>query len=259
MAKLQDMFTLARRAQSGGGIGFLGKSKAETKARAAALVFELLQATAGSAEAAIKAGADGLLFNWNGKDQALLETIKQEIDSAKTSNENVVSGLRITDGWDKLDRESINALKESGIQYVVLPLNAPARLLTIASKEVEIIVTVPMRSGDMYPLFIRNLTAFESIAGVLLDFNLASEVGSLSIEDALQYRAVREAVRFPALLNIRGDLDEAEAYTVMSLGVQALVLSGRSVDDDIRGQIKNLRELLEKVYQDEKDSSLPHK
>jgi len=32
MAKLQDMFTQARRAQSGGSIGFLGKNKTESKA-----------------------------------------------------------------------------------------------------------------------------------------------------------------------------------------------------------------------------------
>ena len=69
MAKLHDMFTQARRGQSGGGMGFLGKNRAETKPRAAAIVVEFPQITAGSAEAALKAGADGLLFRWDGKER----------------------------------------------------------------------------------------------------------------------------------------------------------------------------------------------
>ncbi|HYX49852.1 MAG TPA: hypothetical protein VE843_08930, partial [Ktedonobacteraceae bacterium] len=61
MAKLHDMFTQARRAQSSGGIGFVGKNKPITKPRAAALVVELPGFDAGKAESAIKSGADGLL------------------------------------------------------------------------------------------------------------------------------------------------------------------------------------------------------
>ena len=47
MAKLHDMFTQARRAQSSGGIGFVGKNKPITKPRAAALVVELPNIDAG--------------------------------------------------------------------------------------------------------------------------------------------------------------------------------------------------------------------
>ena len=61
MAKLQDLFSQARRAQSGSGIGFLGKSKPESKPHAASLVVEFPIVVAGNAEAAVKAGADGLL------------------------------------------------------------------------------------------------------------------------------------------------------------------------------------------------------
>src|SRR2546421_7352443 len=81
MAKLHDMFTQARRGQSGGGMGFLGKNRAETKPRAAAIVVEVPQVTAGSAEAALKAGTDGILFLWDGKDNAILGTIKKGGDS----------------------------------------------------------------------------------------------------------------------------------------------------------------------------------
>ncbi len=255
MTKLQDMFTQARRAQTGGGMGFLGKNKGEVKPRATALVVELTAFKPGAGEAAIKAGADGLLFSWNGKDSNALNSIKQEIESAKASNENLVTGLQIQAGWDTLDHDKLTGLKEQGIQYVILPLDAPAHLLALPTKDIEMVVTVPMRSGDMYPVFIRNLTAFDNIEGVLLDFDLAKNVGSMSIEDILQYRAVREAVRFPALLKARGDMSEAETYTLFTLGVQAFILPMTNVDETSKEQLKHLSMLLEKIYAEEKEAS----
>ena len=111
-----------------------------------------------------------------------------------------------------------------------------------------------MREGDFYPLFIRNLTAFNNIVAVQLDFGLSKDVGKLTIEDVLQYSAVREAVRYPALLNVNADISEADAYTLTTLGVQAVVLSTNQIDDKAKQHIKNVRELLEKVHQEEKDN-----
>jgi hypothetical protein len=253
MSKLLDMFTQARRGQSGSGMGFLGKNRSDIKPRAAALVVEFATAGAASTEAALKAGADGLLYAWDGKDTARLETLKSYSHAAKTSNDKAVCGLHITGGWDKLDRESIEQLKEHGINFVVLPLRAPARLLASQAKDVDLVVTVPMREGEMYPLFIRNLTAFATIAAVQLDFGLGSDVRSMTIEEILQYRAVRDAVRFPALLNIQANLSEADAYTLTTLGVQAVVLTASASNDKTKEQVSAVRELLVKVHQEDQD------
>jgi hypothetical protein len=253
MAKLHDMFTQVHRAQSSGGIGFVGKNKPQIKPRAAALVVEFPYIDAGDAESGIKSGADGLLFTWDGKDTSSLETLKKAIDAAQTSGEKVVCGLHITDGWEKLDRENFEHLKELGVNYIVLPLEAPARLLAPQIKDLELVVSVPMHSGDMYPLFIRNLTAFDNIAAVRLDFSLSGDISKMSIEDILHYRAVREAVRFPTLLNVQSDLSETDAYTLMTLGVQAVILTASGTDAATKKQIKALRELLEKVHTEVKE------
>ncbi|HAE83712.1 MAG TPA: hypothetical protein DDW33_09385 [Ktedonobacter sp.] len=254
MSKLLDMFTQARRALGGSGMGFLGKNRQEMKPRAAALVIELNSADAANAEAALKAGADGLLFTWDGKDTSWLETLKSVTEAAQASNEKAVCGLRITGGWHALGRESLEQLKDQGIAFIVLPLEAPASLLALHTKDLDLVVTVPMRDGELYPIFIRNLTAFDNITAVQLDFSLSKDIGKLSIEDILQYRAVREAVRFPALLNINSDLTESDAYTLIALGVQALVLTANEIDNKTKQRIKNVRELLEKVHQEDKDS-----
>ncbi|GCE20197.1 hypothetical protein [Dictyobacter kobayashii] len=257
MAKLQDLFTQAHRAQSGGGMGFLGKNRHETKARAAALVVELEQIAAGSAEAALKAGADGILFNWDGGDTAQLDTLKQEVEAARSQKENTVTGLHISGDLESLTSESLKKLKELGVQYIILPFNAPARLLALETKDLEKVIVVPMRKEESYPLYIRNLTAFEHIAAVLLDFDLSEKVGTMTIEEILDYRAVREAVRFPAFIYVNGTLTEEDAYTVNTLGIQAVILAAKDSGDTTRQQIKNLRELLEKVHQDESDKDAP--
>jgi hypothetical protein len=235
-------------------MGFLGKSRAETKPRAAALVVEFPQIVAGSAEAALKAGADGLLFHWDGRDSSLLDTLKPEIDSAKTHNENVVCGLHITGGWNQLDRGSLLSFKEQGIQYIILPLDAPARLLALESKEVEKVLTVPMRAGEMYPIFIRNLAAFDGLAGILLDFNLGNDLAEMTVEDMLHYVAVREAVRVPAFINVESDLNEADGYTLMTLGIQAVILTASKDDQATKLHIAALREVLEKIHHEEKET-----
>jgi hypothetical protein len=253
MSKLQDMFTRVKRAQSGSGIGFVGKNKVAIKPRAAALVVEFTTADAAIVESALKGGADGLLFTWDGKD-ASLESLKKVIDAAQASQENVVCGLRITAGWDALERETFEHLKELNVNYIVLPLNAPARLLALQVKDLGLVVSVPMQEGDLYPLFIRNLTAFESITAVLLDFGLRDDVSALSIEDVLRYRAVREAVRFPAMLNVNSATSEADAYTLMALGVQALIITASKSSDKTKQEVKHIRELLEKVHHEETDT-----
>jgi len=258
MAKLQDMFTQARREQGGSGMGFLGRNKPASKAHAAALVVAFPQITAGAAEAAIKAGADGLLFRWGGKGSPSLETIKEEIDSAKTINDQVVTGLEIVAGWDKLDRDSLTHIKDQGIQYIIVPFNAPARLLALETKEIEKVIVVPMRQDDFYPLYIRNLSTFDDLAGIVLDFGLnPATLGALTIEEALKYRAVREAIRFPAFIHVMSNLKEEEAYALLTIGIQAVVLTASEAEETTQAQIKGLREVLEKVHQEDKDKDTP--
>lgn len=259
MSKLLDMFTQARRAQAGGGMGFLGKAKSEIKPRAAAIVVSLPTLDKDSAEAAIKAGADSVIFSWDGEDAAQLETLQEAIEAAKGAGENVICGLQISGGWEQLDHEKIEHLKEQGVSYIILPLDAPARLLAVPTKDVDLVITVPMREGELYPSFIRNLTAFDNITAALFDFELPGEIESISIEDLLHYRAVREAARFPGMLNVSGNLDQKDAFALAALGVQAIVLSASGTKASTQQRIETLHTLLEEVYSKVKEASGPHK
>jgi hypothetical protein len=247
MVKLHDMFAQARRGQSNTGMGFLGKGRAEVKPRSTAIVVEFSHATAGGAEAVLKAGADGLLFHWDGKDQTILESLKKEIESVKGSNEQLVSGLRLTGNLSHINHETLIQMKEQGFQYIVLPFDAPARLLSQETKDLERVVVIPARTDELYPLYIRSLSMLDRIAAVQLDFVFKKNAGTLSIEEVLMYRAIREAAHSSSFLTIPSILSEDDAYTLHQLGIQAFILSSDATGE----QIKNIRTVLEKVYQEE--------
>ncbi|HLI07565.1 MAG TPA: hypothetical protein VKV40_13425 [Ktedonobacteraceae bacterium] len=259
MSKLLDMFRQAQRAQAGGGMGFLGKTKSEIKPRAAAIIVALSTLDKSSAEAAIRAGADSVIFSWDGEDATLFEALHEAVEAAKAAGENVICGLQITGGWEQLDHDKIEHLKDQGISYIILSLDAPARLLAVPSKDVDLVVAVPMREGELYPSFIRNLTAFDNITAALLDFELPDAIESISIDDLLHYRAVREAVRFPSMLNVSGNLDEKDVFTLAALDIQAVILPASGTRTSVQQRIETVRILLEEVYSKVKEATSTNK
>jgi hypothetical protein len=114
-----------------------------------------------------------------------------------------------------------------------------------------------MRDDQFYPLHIRNLTGLDGITAVLLDFGFTKNLANMTIEDVLAYQAVREAVRFPAFLHVSGTLQEDEAYTLRTLGVQAWVLTASSDLEQTQEQIRSLRSLQEQLQQNEKENEAP--
>lgn len=254
MGKLSDLFAQVRRTRSGKGMGFVGGKNATTiKPRAAALLVELNGMNAGNAETAIKAGADGLIFVWNGLNSNT-DALQKAVAAVQATGENILTGLHLTGGWNKLTRKNFEGFKELGLNFVILPLGSPARLLALRVKDLESVVSVPMREGELYPAFIRNLAAFEGLSAINLDFGLSNELSDFSIEDALHYRAVREAVHVPALVNIKGVSTEDETYALLTLGIQAIVLAESKDVTTTSQQIQTLHNLLEQVYHDDKDS-----
>src|SRR5262249_9509837 len=127
-------------------------------------------------------------------------------------------------------------------------------LLALESKDLEKVITIPMRDDPLYPVLVRNLTGVDGIAAVLLDFGLAKNLANISIEDILAYQAVREAVRFPAFIHVSGQLQEDEADTLLTLGLQAVILTASKESEQTQEQIRNVRTLLEQLQQEEKEN-----
>jgi hypothetical protein len=59
------------------------------------------------------------------------------------------------------------------------------------------------------------------------------------------------------LIRVTSDLKEPEAYALLTLSVQAVILSAHKDEETTQTQIKSLRETLEKVHQEDKDKETP--
>ncbi len=254
MSKLSEMLSQARRGQSGS-IGFLGgKGKPAVKPRAAALVIEFPGLNAGEAEAAIKAGANGLLFNWSGGQPDNIETLKAICEATHSSDEKAVVGLHLTGNWEGIERATLEGLNELGADFIVLPFEAPARLLSARIKGLDLVVTVPLESNQpFYSLFVRNLSAFGSVSALHLESE-ALKLETLSVREAMSYRAVRDAVRLPALFSLRELSSEAAAYGLLALDAQAVIVSAGSTPTATTQRIQTARELLEQLHAELKDT-----
>jgi hypothetical protein len=254
MSKFSEMLNQARRGQSGSAIGFLGsQSKSEIKPRAAALVVEFPAVQVSGVEAALRAGVNGLLFTWTGPQSAASEALQEVGELVKRSDEHAAIGLHLTGGWQEMQRATLEQFKEQGVHYLVLPPQAPARLVSMHIKDLDVVLTLPLRPADyLYPLLLRNVSAFESVVALHLEQReLLPE--SLSIEEAMAYRSLHEATRLPVLLSLPELSGEAAGYGLLALGAQAVILPAAATIPATIGRIEMARETLEKIHQEERE------
>src|ERR1041384_5078813 len=116
---------------SGSSMGFLGKSQAQSKAKAAGILVALSQADAGAVEAVAKAGADGVIFAVQpGKSTSKglsVEAYHKAAEPLRAANRPW--GLDLAEVVDSLPADVMKSIREGGADFVSFPLDAPARLL----------------------------------------------------------------------------------------------------------------------------------
>ncbi len=239
---------------SGGGIGFSGRAQAQSKAKAAALLVALGQPDAGAVEAITKAGADGILFAaQNGKPASKglsLEAYQKAAEPLRAANRPW--GLDLESAVLSLPPDAIKGIREGGADFVSFPLSAPALLLQERPEGLDRIVTLREPTSDDDERYIRLVRATNllSVQAVQFISRLSRErLRNLRIEELLNYRMVREQLRFPLLVNLEGDLGNDEARLLVKLGVSAIIVrpsEGESVSA-LSQRVTALREELERV------------
>lgn len=239
---------------SGGGMGFLGKNQAQSKARAVGILVALSQADAGAVEAVAKAGADGVIFALqNGKSASKglsLEAYRKAAEPLRAANRPW--GLDLAEVVDSLPADALKGIREDGADFVSFPLDAPARLLQERPEGLDRMITLRQQDGDddeRYLRLVRSLNLL-SVQVVHLLANLtAGRLHDLRIEELLSYRVMREQLRFPVLANVSGVLGNEEARILVKLGISAAILQeaeGESASA-LAQRVTALREELERV------------
>lgn len=266
MGKLIETLQRVRK-PSGGSIGFLGRgAQPPSKPKAAAILVALGQPDAGQVEMVKKAGADGALFTaQNGKGGKAM-TVEPYFEAAAALRAaNQPWGLDLAGVVSSLNADAFKTLREGGVDFISFPFNAPARLLQERPEGLDRVVALESRLFDIEKesnlLTLRSVNLL-SVQGVRLEFSFSAEfLSSLTIEDLLRYRMLRESLRFPALVSVEGTLGQEEVRTLIKLGASALVVqsaAGESASAFVE-RISALREELERVpMQEREDEDVPH-
>jgi hypothetical protein len=252
MGKLIE--TLQRVGKSSGSMGFLGKSQAQSKARAAGILVALSQADAAAVEAVSKAGADAVIFvvqtSKSASKSLALDAYQKAAEPLRAANRPW--GLDLAEVADALPADALKGIREGGADFVSFPLDAPARLLQERPEGLDRVITLrePTRDDDERSLrLVRSVNLLSVQVVQFLSHLTAERLRDLRIEELLHYRMVRELLRFPVLTNIAGDLGNEEARILVKLGVSAVILraaEGENVSA-LAQRVTALREELERV------------
>lgn len=253
MGKLIDALQRVGKS-SGGGIGFLGKNQVQAKAKAAGILVALSQQDAGAVEAVAKAGADAVMFavqagKSTGKGFSV-EAYQKAAESLRAANRPW--GLDLAAVADALPADALKGIREGGADFVSFPLDAPARLLQERPEGLDRIVTLRQPSGEDDERYLRLVRSVNLLSVQVVHFlsNLSAQrLHDLRIEELLNYRLVREQLRFPVLANVVGTLGNEEARLLPKLGISAVILQaveGESTSALVQ-RVTELREELERV------------
>jgi hypothetical protein len=263
MGKLIETLQRVGKSSGGGGMGFLGRGQAHTKARAAGIVVTLSQPDAGQVEALKKAGVDGVLFTLqNGKTGAskAAPSVEPYVEAAASlRSANLPWGLDLSAVASSLKPEAIKTLREGGVDFVSFPLSAPARLIQERPEGLDRVVTLDEHLDDPYMLLARATNLLSVQAVRFASAFSAERLQALTIEGLLRFRLLRETLRFPVLVSVEGDLGNEEVRTLIKLGVSALLLepeAGESLSA-LSQRVSALREELERVPSQENDEETP--
>jgi hypothetical protein len=224
---------------SGGGFGFAGRAASSShKPRPAAVLITLNSADAASAEAAAKAGVDGVLITgWTpGSD---IGRLKSALLSSGTLWGVEYAGGPSGDGV-------LAAAAEAGASFVVIGPSAPASVLFDEVDQLDVVVSIEAPKDDLSLLLVRAENLLPAQAALVSLVGDLSPLGKLTVTEFARQRWVFEALRFPALVMLNEAPQAETVRTLVRLGADGLIIAGAGgKPETLAKQVQALGEMLE--------------
>ena len=241
MGKLVEKLQQVSQA-TGNGFGFLGRSQsAGRKPRPAAVFVTLDAGDVAAAEAAVKAGADGVIISgWTpGAD---LAKVKAVLATGSTLLGVAYAGKHAdADG-------ALKAALEAGAAFALAGAEAPAALLFDEIEQLDVVVTGEAPRDDLGRVLLRAENLLPAQAAVIQLPEGTAALDRLTVSEFARLRLVFEAIRFPALVDVTGELPAAAVKALVRLGADGLILAGAGSKADTLGkQVQALCAALEAI------------
>jgi 2-methylisocitrate lyase-like PEP mutase family enzyme len=225
---------------NGGSFGFFGRGQAPSSpARPAAVLVTLTVTDTAAAEAAAKAGADGIIIaGW--KPSADVKAIKSTLESA-----NVLWGVEYSGGAEE---EVATAAQQAGAGFLLLGPEAQAAPLYDQPEQFDRVVTLSAPNSEMDLLLYRMANALPAQAALITLPVGMRDLPKQSVSDFARLALLSSSVRFPLLAVVDETPNLRAARTLVRLGFDGIVLTGVGASaDQIAQQIQSLRADLEKI------------
>ena len=226
---------------SGGGFGFLSNARGGARApRPAAILVSVAAGEAALAEAALRAGADGVIVTgW---------TPSTDTKAFKTAAEqsNAVWGVEYSVEGQAEDGV-LKSAQEAGAAFAVVTPQVSAVTLLDDLERFDVVVAVDPPKDDLGIVLMRaeNLLPAQAI---LLRFQFtAADVNHMTVAEFARVRFISESLRFPRLVTLNG-AEPQQVRTLVRLGTDAVVLAGSGMAAaSLEEQVKAFRDELEKT------------
>jgi hypothetical protein len=227
---------------SGGGMGFLGRSHAQTRAaRPAAVLVTLAASDKAAAEAAAKAGVDGVIVaGW--KPGSAVSALTSALGAT-----GAVWGVEVS-GDTAPSAGLLAAAHDDGAAFVVIAPTAPARLLLEEVEKLDVVVMVDPPKDDLSLLIMRADNLLPAQVALLRSRFTNADLAGMQVEDFARLRLVFEGLRFPTLVSLKEAPAAEHVRLLVRLGSDGLVLSADGLAADrVGAAVTALREELEKT------------
>ncbi|HEU0026942.1 MAG TPA: hypothetical protein VFQ25_07480 [Ktedonobacterales bacterium] len=224
---------------SSGSLGFMPRRDSGAPARPAAILVTLRATDTGAAEAATKAGADGIIIaGW--KPSANVSAIKAVAESGAA-----VWGVKYDGAGDD---EPMKAAREAGAAFILLGEDAAAGVLFDEAGQTDRVISIAAPQSEMDLLTLRVLNALPAQAALVTLPAGASDLSALPVPAFAQLAIMGESLRFPLLAMVNDAPDMRASRALIRLGMDGVVLSGVGVEEDLlAGQVRAVHADLEKI------------
>jgi hypothetical protein len=191
------------------------------------------------AEAAAKAGADGLIIaGW--KPGANVSAIKAVAESSGT-----VWGVQYDGAGDD---EPMKAAREAEASFILLGEDAAAGALFDEAGQTDRVISISAPQSEMDLLTIRVLNTLPAQAALVTLPAGVSDLSALPVPAFARLAIMGESLRFPLLAMVNDTPDMPASRALIRLGMDGIVLSGVGVEDNhLASQVRAVRADLEKI------------
>ena len=224
---------------SSGSLGFMPRRDSGAPARPAAVLVTLRAADTGAAEAAAKAGADGIIIaGW--KPGANVSAIKAIAESSAA-----VWGVQYEGAGDD---EPMKAARAAEAAFILLGEDAAAGALFDEAGQTDRVISISAPQSEMDLLTLRVLNTLPAQAALVTLPAGVSDLSALPVPAFARLAIMGEALRFPLLAMVNDAPDMSASRALIRLGMDGVVLSGVGVEEDhLASQVRAVRADLEKI------------